>query len=148
MIKFKPIEIPQFKQKIAVLPKFGLIKTIDYFSYLDIDDRFVHYAYTLFVDLEIHKPDYFTQTKNNIGAHITLFYPEEKILLNKDLINKKLNFDVEGLYIATLLDKTYYLIKTVVHGLPFIRSSYGLSTQLQFKNHLVEPHITVAVKRN
>jgi hypothetical protein len=133
---------------INQLPHSGKIKILaGGFSYLDIDDRFIHAIYPLLNYPGIVKPDYFSDENSHMGAHISITYPEENVQLDSREENKQMTFTVEGLFTADLLNKRYFALKVNAPDLIHLRRQYGLGDNLQLKGYLLEPHITVGTMR-
>lgn len=132
---------------INQLPHSGKIKILaGGFSYLDIDDRFIHAIFPLLNYPGIVKPDYFSDENNHMGAHISITYPEENVQLDIAEENKQMSFSVEGLFAADLVNKRYFALKVNAPDLIHLRRQYGLGDQLQLKGYLLEPHITVGIQ--
>jgi hypothetical protein len=129
---------------INQLPHSGKITILaGGFSYLDIDDRFIHAIYPLLNYPGIVKRDYFSDENSHMGAHISITYPEENVQLDSREENKQMTFTVEGLFTADLLNKRYFALKVNAPDLIHLRRQYGLGDNLQLKGYLLEPHITV-----
>lgn len=134
-------------QVIDNLPCEGNIKiAVNGFSYLDINDDFIHQIYPLLGYLEAMKPDYFTTENNYIGAHISIIYPEENTQLDANEANKRIEFEIVGLFCADLADTRYFAFKVNAPELIRIRQKYGLSDKMQLKGCMIESHITIATK--
>jgi hypothetical protein len=132
---------------IARLPKSGIVKLgLDGFSYVDIDDDFIHLLQPELKDKRIIKPDYFNEETHYIGAHISITYPEEQIFLDSSEQGAQIYFAIQGLFSAKLLNKTYYILKVESPEVLAIRAKYGLADQLQLTGHLIDLHITIAVQ--
>jgi hypothetical protein len=141
------LKVRDLEESIKSLPKQGKIKIkFNGFSYVDIDDDFIHRVYPLIQDQAIAKPDYFDSKADNIGAHISIVYPDENILLPQSEEDKLISFAIEGLYVADLSDKQHYALKVSSPELIDLRSRYGLPEKLNLSGVWVDPHITVAVK--
>src|SRR6185312_15055711 len=117
------------------------------YSYLDIDDDYIHKIYPLIADKGAVKPDYFSKKTNFMGAHISITYPEENVNIPDHEAGKIINFETEKLFTAILLDKRYYALKIKAPDLLELRKKYSLTNKLKLKNYWVEPHITIAVQK-
>lgn len=136
---------PALSAVLRDLPSTGVVKLIaNGFAYLDIDDRYIHNIYPLLDYPHLVKPDYFSESANYMGAHISIVYPEEKIRIPSSEENKTINFTVTGLFIADILNKRYYALKVNAPGLLDLRRNYQLADKLQLRDHLLDLHITVA----
>src|SRR3984957_5008356 len=102
MLTMQPLTMPpQLLEVVRNLPQVGKIKiAAGYFSYLNIDDNFIHSIYPLLDYPGIVKPDYFSAETGYIGAHISITYPEENTQLNQDEENKPITFSAVGLFSA------------------------------------------------
>ena len=70
--------------KATTLVRSGVLKQDDNYYFLKIDDDFIHELYPkLEQNKLIAKPDYFSLV-NPIGAHITIAYEEENVILDKN----------------------------------------------------------------
>lgn len=58
-----------------------LIRSENRLTYLDIDDAYIHKLFPLLQDYQIKIPDYFGV--KSAGAHISIIYPEENILIQR-----------------------------------------------------------------
>lgn len=130
---------------VGNLPHSGNIKIYpDGFSYLDIDNSFIHATYPLLDYSGIVKPNYFSAKHNQIGAHISITYPEENVTLDRREENRLITFSVVGLFAADLGNKRYFALKVDAPDLIQLRHHYGLGDKLQLKGYLLELHITIA----
>jgi hypothetical protein len=114
--------------------------------YLDIDDNYIHAIFPHILHKSLEKVDYFSKP-NAIGAHISIFYPEEAIKVHLCLDSKDLQthaFDVHEVVYAKLNDKEYYALTATSPTLAELRHRHGLPKQPSFKNHVVPFHITIA----
>lgn len=119
-----------------------LITTIDNYTYLKIDDNFINYLFPLLKNNFALKPDYFGE--NGIGAHISIFYPEENIFYSTEYSEKLFKFEIQGLFSTILSNKIYYVLKVNSNELLDIRRKYKAPDKPCFKNYLVDFHITIA----
>lgn len=142
-LKIQSLEIPHLANIIDTLPQYGKIKINNSFSYLDIDNEFIHSIHPLLKDKKILKPDYFTEKTNFIGAHISTSYPEEQITLAKEELATIHHFKILRLFTAEILNKKFFALKVQAPTLIALRAKYNLPAQLQFNNYLVDLHITV-----
>lgn len=142
-----PLTLNDLEKCIKPLSKRGQIKIKpNGFSYLDIDDRFIHDVFPLIKEPNIRKPDYFGDKADNMGAHISIVYPEENIKLPNNEENKSISFEVQGLYIADVAQKRHYALRVNSPELIKLRLNYGLPEKLKLYGYWVYPHITIAVK--
>lgn len=110
-------------------------------------ENIVHSAYaiyTRFCSAANNKPDYFT--KNNIGAHISMIYPEEYEEVKGENLDQLHYFKVLGLFTAELDSKRYYVLGIEAPTLLNLRKSYGLSSKLCIKGYWVDLHMAIGVQ--
>lgn len=145
-LQFKQLNQPNLINAAHTLNQEGtLALTDEKYTYLDIEDNYIHQLFPLLKDScpEIEKPDYFGI--NLIGAHISVIYPEEGILVNKDDLEKNHSFKIKNALTTVLGLKRYYVLTVESPTLIELRKKYGLPDQLRFKDFLVDLHITIAV---
>lgn len=138
---------------LNVLPMAGRLKLLGgNYLYLDVSDEYIH---TLFprlaavISAPISMPDYFTAEKNNIGAHVSVIYPEEKVMQhNVDHTDKDYSFEVCGLFSQKIHHKIYYALHIQAPELLNIRQQYHLPDQLNFRGYNIGFHMTLAVLYN
>lgn len=128
------------------LPSWGTLKCIGQYTYLDISDNYIHDLYPLVGLVEFEKPDYFSQEQ--VGAHISVIYPEEKIPIASYDLGTRHEFIIIDTFVKCIGEKEYLGLRILSHSLTALRKRYGLSEKLCFKNVLVDFHITVAVKKH
>lgn len=140
-----PLEIPGLLETALTLPSFGYLEKIPQgYYYLNIDDAYIHQLFPFVQNKKIEKPDYFE--KYTMGAHITVSYPEEKIINEEDL-NKNYHFEITGAFSSVIDCKRYYALAVASNSLLQIRRKNHLPDQLNFKNHAIGLHITFAVEK-
>lgn len=134
-------------QVLQSLAKHGpIVKKRDHYTYIDIDDRYVHDVYPLIETAERLKPNYFCKQSEFIGAHVSLLYPKELLTSNVLLTKHALKFDIKGLFSANILNKRYFALQVESTEITALRHQNGLADLLQFKGYPIFPHITVAVQ--
>lgn len=149
MQELKIIELnePDLIELASKLAQIGRIEVSqDNLSYLNIDDNFIHYLQPLLDDDTTQKPDYFDHSTNFIGAHISVIYPEEGIIIEPQDLNSIHRFTVTGLFRAECGQKIYYALRVISPSLLRLRHKYGLQDKLLLQNNLLDLHITVGVK--
>jgi len=136
-------------------PQQGLlcINLENAYCYLKLEDDFL---IDLFPRLKetikdpIKLPDYFSH--GDIGAHISVIYPEEintpekKASIQKNTFELKHTFQILELIKMPLPHKTYYVLSVLAPSLTAIRTEFGLSPLLNFRELWVPFHITLAVE--
>lgn len=144
MLALNPLKVSQLLDAALHLPAEGLVVTTEHrWTYLDIDDDYIHRLFPLLAEEEgyIQKPEYFGE--NLAGAHITIMYPEEnKFILSEDL-GKTHSFSIRGAFYVDLGLKRYYVLEVESASLLALRAKYGLGPLLDFKNYLINLHITI-----
>jgi hypothetical protein len=128
------VDNPTLIKTAANLSSTGhLAISTEKYVYLDIDNNYIHELFPLLQDNLIQKPDYFS--KYTMGAHITVFYPEENIIINQEDLESKHSFSIKNLYTAILNSKKYYIITIECPTLLELREKYGLTEMLNFKGY-------------
>jgi len=126
----------------------GVLLQDENYSYLKIDDSFIHNLFSLIPDSKnLQKPDYFCE-KDNSGAHITITYPEEGILIKDDDINVIHSFEITELIKTRVGLKEYYVLMVSSPSLSFLRKKYNLPPMLNFKGYNIGLHITIATSKS
>lgn len=146
LIRFKELVIPNLMEEAGSLTKHGeLVSNDNHFTCLNINDDYIHKLYPYFFELnsQIIKPDYFDD--DSIGAHITVFYPEENIILSENNLGQLYRFSLSHPFSADLGNKRYFGVQVTSPELIEIRRRYGLSKKLQFKRYLIDLHITIGI---
>jgi hypothetical protein len=142
--EFKPLVLPQLIQAASQLPMTGTVAAIELYTYLDIDDRFIHELYPLLPNPHklIQKPNYFGE---NMGAHISIIYPEENQLIHDEDIGTKHTFTIQQAFTTTLDMKKYWGLAIHSPSILALRKKYDLAERPCYKNHRVNFHITIGV---
>jgi hypothetical protein len=144
-----PVYLPNIMNSIDLLPKSGVIKSTENgYIYVDIDDEFIHKLFPLLSLDHIQMPDYFSEEKNYIGAHISLVYPEENTRSHFDIPSTLVDFDIDGIFSAVIGSKKYICLKVVSDAITHFREQFGLSELLTLKGCSVPPHITIAISND
>ncbi len=127
------------------LPHCGILKNLDGFVYVDLDDEYIHKLVSFIQEDGFEEPPYFG--KGLVGAHITVIYPEElkKFIIGEiqecgeaiDFTTKKCEVVYPSRWQG--IDEVY-LITVRSSKLDRIREKYGLPKQEY------EFHITIGVK--
>lgn len=127
--------------RARLLKNEGIVIQQSNYHFLKIDDDFIHALNPL---LNVRKPDYFTQPQD-IGAHITIIYPEEESILTPNDLGQIHTFKIQEFCKATLDSKEYYVLLVDSESLTELRLRYGLPAQPRYKNNRISFHITVGV---
>lgn len=136
------LAIPSLIEKaITFNPRGKLVTTNENYSYLNIDDCYIHQLFPFLQIENIQKPDYFGD--DGIGAHISVIYPEENTIIDSEEVDREHFFQIKKLVEAVLGAKTYYILLIESPSLRQIRRKYGLGDQLHFKDYLIGFHITI-----
>ncbi len=140
------LNLPHLLDEVSHLQCHGrLAMTSNHFVYLDIDDAFIHRLFPFIKTPQIIKPDYFGEEL--VGAHITVFYPEENVKLNKKELGQEHHFTVQNIVAAGLGLKTYYVLLVESPTLLQLRKQYKVPDLLCFKGYSIGFHITIGVQR-
>ena len=121
-----------------------LAVTSENFTYLDIDDEYIHRLFPLLKSRypQIEKAKYFGHPKL-VGAHISVIYPEEKIIIEPIELGKKYNFQTTEMVTADLGPKRYYALAITAPTLVALRKKHGLNEMLNLKGYFINLHITI-----
>ena len=132
--------------KTSTLKKEGLLEQRDHYCYLKIDDDFIHFIHPALNSYgAVDKPDYF-KPPEDVGAHISVIYPEENIHVNRKHIGQKHLFSIDGLIKARFGLKEYFALSIISPSLAVFRQKYGLDPKPTFKGQQIVFHITVGVR--
>lgn len=127
----------------ANLPKEGrLMRKADGFVYLKVDDDYIHALFPMLGIQEkgFKEPPYF-RTKNSPGAHISVFYGDERVIPEE--IGQHFSFELKKIVMVKPSKYISYVVLEVESPeLEKLREKYGLSPKL----HGHEFHITLAKK--
>lgn len=125
------------------LPQEGvLVRNPDGFTYIKVDDAYIH---DLFPMLNLKEegytePPYF-RSPEAPGAHISVFYVDEKILPEE--LGRTFPFELNDIVIVKpKKDTSYAVLQVTSPELEALRVKYGLSPKL----HGHEYHISIAKK--
>lgn len=133
-------------RKAQTLDCTGIIQQHGAYTYLNIDDAYIHELYELLSDnVKARKPDYFSASKNSVGAHITVAYNEENIVLHPDDIGQTHSFSITSFSRVVFGTKEYFVLMVSSPSLDQLRTKYGLPEKPCYKNTPIDFHITVAV---
>jgi len=138
-----PLDFPEILKTALDIQSSGYLEQSFHYFYLKIDDDYIHRLFPLFQDKMITKPDYFN--RYTMGAHITIVYPEENKLINEQELGKEHHFKIKEIFSTVIGLKRYYALLVEAPTLLQLRKKYGLSSQLLFKNHWIDFHITFGV---
>lgn len=131
-------------KKACEFNAIGVVMQQGEYSYLNIADKYVHELYPLLGDnITAQKPDYFS-ADTPIGAHITIAYPEESILLKHEDIGREHIFSIKNLSHIILGNKEYFVLMVSSPSLAQLRIKYGLPEKPRYKGVSIDFHITIA----
>jgi hypothetical protein len=153
MEKFTPFIITNLSSDWALdnarkLPTEGLLKRCHNYCYLKIDDNYIHSIYPLLDTYgHINKPDYFNTT-DDIGAHISVIYPEENIDIAQIDSRQTYCFSIDGLIKARYGVKDYFALAVTSPSLAIFRQKHLLASKPTFKRQPIVFHITIGVRDN
>ena len=144
------IELAGLATILPTLPCQGILRLIDeHYLYLDISDDYIYLLQPLLtthVDEAIVPPNYFTVDKNNIGAHISVMYPDEKACENvTDILGSTISFTTQAIVAADIDTQRYYALSIQSPELFQIRQQHDLPNPLTFKGVDIGFHITLGV---
>lgn len=144
---FEKLNNPDLMKAAKNLKKQGILLQDNNFAYLKIDNSFVHNLFPLIPDSETwQKLDYLCENEAS-GAHITLTYPDDEVILKDSDINILHSFEITEL-IKTRVDiREYYVLMISSPSLSFLRKKYNLPQILNFKGYNIGLHITLATRK-
>lgn len=145
-IQIDPIAVEGLDAALSNLPRFGKLKqNEDRLGYLDIDDNYIHKTYA-FIKNKTEKPSYFGKEAFFIGAHISVFYPSENVILNDKDHDSLHHFKILSLFKAKYLGIRIYALKVKTPSLADLRRIYHLPEKPSYGDISVDFHITVGTK--
>ena len=143
--KIIKLDIPELIRAGLHLASNGKLALSDKnFLYLDIDDEYIHQLFPLLQNQQAKKPDYFGE--KSVGAHVTVIYPKENKIINRNDLDQEHHFIIEEIVTAELGEKIYYILLVDSPSLLQLRRRYNLSDKLSFKGYSIGFHITIGVK--
>lgn len=131
------------------LPRYGILKHLERFVYVDIDDAYIHTLISFLQEEGFESPPYFGR-EDLIGAHITVIYPDELTcdVSHIEEYGDTIHFIPEKCSIIQPSDwqgvDAIYLVLVQAPALDRIREKYGLPMQ-RYPFHItlgVKPSIT------
>lgn len=135
-------------KKVNALSEEGLLQQRNNYCYLKIDDNYIHFLHPMLgVYGHIDKPAYFNPP-DDVGAHISVIYPEENIKLLQSNVGQKHSFSISGLIKARYGLKEYFALSVVSPSLATFRQNHFLAPKPTFKGQQIVFHITIGVRNN
>lgn len=145
-LKIYSLSVEGIGEILATLPRYGKLKQNEAgLAYLDVDDRYITQVYPLLKD-KASMPDYFGEKTFFIGAHISIFYPPEGIVLQSHDIENSHHFEINGICEAVFEEIKIYALKVTAPSLAELRRIYGLPSKLSYEGYSLDFHITVGTK--
>jgi hypothetical protein len=135
---------PHLIEHARKLSGLGYIDSIADYSYLKIDDDYIHQIFPLLGIEDVEKPDCFSPL--SIGAHISVIYAEESRLIEKQDVGTKHQFRVTDVFSTIIGVKKYYGLMVESPSLIALRSKYNLPEILCFKGYSINLHITIGAQ--
>lgn len=130
-------------QVVKALNTEGVIQQRGDYCYLKIDDNYIHHLQPILTEYgNIAKPAYFAPLED-IGAHISIIYPEEGIVQND--VGQKHTFSICGLIKAKYGMQEYFALIVNSPSLAAFRQTHHLAAKPTFKGQEIMFHITVGV---
>ncbi|WP_045107498.1 hypothetical protein [Legionella hackeliae] len=145
-LKLTHLDIPGLIDAASNLPSIGYLKqSNDGLVYLDLANGYIHNLYPFLKNYSstIVKPDYFGQ--KTAGAHISVIYPEENTKVDQQELGSSHYFELLHTFAGDIGNKRYYVLTVHAPTLIALRQRYGLGSQLKFKEHWIDLHITLGV---
>ena len=140
------IECPEVLEQADMLDKTGIVAINDAYAFLKINDDFIHKLQPkLTVFGEVKKPPYFGE-QYDTGAHISIAYPEEGLVIDHGLIGQEHVFKIKELCVVRFEFKEAFVLFVECDSLIDLRSSCGLPEELLYKHNKVGLHITIGMR--
>jgi|GEM_PF-2889727 len=149
MVKFEKIILTALFDEVVLriadkLNPKGWIQQHNGYCYLRVNDNYINLIQPMLNKYgNITKPVYFNPS-NNIGAHISIIYPDENIV-PQVTIGQKHTFSVSGLFKAQHGSQNYFALSVISTSLAALRQKHGLTAQPFFDRQEIPFHITVGV---
>ncbi len=141
----KNLNLPELISEVSGLATKGKLTISDNnLVYLDVHDDYIHRLFPLLANQKVMKPNYFGT--RSAGAHISVIYPEENVLVMSNDLNDEHNFQIKGAFTAEIGLKRYYVLMVDAPSLLLFRRKYSLSDMLPFKGYSIGFHITIGVQ--
>lgn len=137
---------PRLIKKANTLNNQGVVKQDNGYCFLKINDDFIHELHPELNQFgEFEKPDYFN-TPQEIGAHITIIYPEENVSIQAYDLGQMHTFYAKKLMKARLDSKEYIVVLIESPTLIEMRAKYQLPPQPTYKSNEIDLHVTIGVR--
>ncbi|MFU8797278.1 MAG: hypothetical protein ACNA7Y_01035 [Gammaproteobacteria bacterium] len=138
------LHLPELTHVAAMLKSRGrLEESFGGLAYLNVDDAYIHQLFPLLHVPGVQKPNYFG--RGSIGAHISVTYPEEGIIIHQKDRGQEYDFNLTGVFTSELKNRRYYILHVESPALLALRERYGLSKNPQFAGYWVNLHITIGI---
>lgn len=123
----------------------GYIVEHDTYCYLKIADNYIHLLHPMLTSHgAIAKPPYFHPPKE-AGAHISVMYPAEDMIVQQQHVGQKHHFEVLSLIKAQYGLKEYFALAVHAPSLAYLRQVHGLKPKPRFKGQPIVFHITIGM---
>lgn len=148
--QYPPLMVDELADTVVLhatshLACIGVMQQRDKYCYLKIDDNFIHFGYPLLTQYgRINRPAYFAPP-NDIGAHISIIYPEEETI-PKQILGETISFTVDRLVKAKCGAQEYFVLTVFSPVLRKFRQDNQLPAQPIFKSQQIFFHITIGVR--
>lgn len=144
--RVQSINNPDMLNKAMALEMKGRLAVAkNQLTYLKVDDAWIHELYPYLHNYKILKPNYF-DTKESVGAHISIIYPEENTNVDSHDLDQEHCFKIKNIAKATIGLKNYFVLMIEAPSLITLRKKHGLPESLNFKGYSINFHITVGFK--
>lgn len=126
------------------LPQIGILQeNRDGYVYLKVDNAFVDQIYPRLTN-PLYKQAVSTRRLNSLGAHISVFYPQERSGTGDiEEVGQWFSFSIKRLAYVPPKSRKFIVLEVTSPSLEHLRKKYGLPPLL--KGHPF--HITIAKKR-
>lgn len=145
-LTFYELENSDLMREALLLKAEGFLQFIpdNKYCFLKVDNDYIHNLFFLLHECNSEKPNYFGEGK--VGAHITVFYPEENTVLDLSDIGVKHSFKPVGLFKVLFNLNEYIVLKIASPSLVSLRQKYNLPEELNYKGYNIWLHLTIAKK--
>lgn len=140
--RVKPLVLPTLSTLLSKLDQVGVVKkTPTGYVYLDITNQYFDKLFPLLPDPKQIPTK--SGVPNIIGSHISIIYEDEASLVTP-IVEKTVEFNIEGLFEAEVLDQRYIILLVDAPALEHLRVQQGLSPFPVYRGTVVRFHITLA----
>ena len=145
-ITFSKLSDEPLLRLAKTLDATGVIHQEDDYCYLKVNDAYILMLHPLLSKYgAISKPPYF-EPPNDIGAHVSVIYPEEQVTVWHENQGQQHRFTVCGLVKAQYGAKEYFVLSVRAPSLAAFRERLELCSRPIFKGQEIVFHITIGIR--